>query len=64
VIKDDVFVTGEVSHSVYHSAKDARVNVIFAGHYATETLGVKALAGVLEKEFGMETVFIDVPTGL
>jgi len=64
VEKVDVFVTGEVSHSVYHSAKDARVNVIFAGHYATETLGVKALAGVLEKEFGMETVFIDVPTGL
>ena len=62
--KVDVFVTGEVSHTIYHTAKDAKVNVIFAGHYATETLGIKALADVLEEEFGAETIFIDVPTGL
>jgi dinuclear metal center YbgI/SA1388 family protein len=64
VEKVDVFVTGESSHTVYHTAKEAKVNVIFAGHYATETLGVRALAKVLNKEFGVETVFVDVPTGL
>ena len=64
VEKVDVFVTGESSHSVYHTAKEAKVNVIFAGHYATETLGVYALAKVLRKEFNVETIFIDVPTGL
>ena len=64
VEKVDVFVTGESSHTVYHTAKEAKVNVIFAGHYATETLGVRALAKVLNKEFGVETVFINVPTGL
>ena len=31
--KVDVFVTGEASHGVYHTAKEAKVNVIFAGHY-------------------------------
>jgi dinuclear metal center YbgI/SA1388 family protein len=64
VEKVDVFVTGEASHTVYHTAKEAKVNVIFAGHYATETLGVKAIAEVLKKEFCVETVFIDLPTGL
>ena len=54
VEKVDVFVTGEPSHEVYHTAKEAKVNVIFAGHYATETLGVKALANVLENEFGLD----------
>jgi len=64
VEKVDVFVTGEASHEVYHTAKEARVNVIFAGHYATETLGVKALAKLLKEKFDVEIIFIDVPTGL
>ena len=64
VEKVDVFVTGEASHEVYHTAKEARVNVIFAGHYATETLGVKALAKLLKEKFDVEAVFIDVPTGI
>jgi putative NIF3 family GTP cyclohydrolase 1 type 2 len=37
--------------------------VVFAGHYATETVGVKALAKVLEKKFRVKTVFLDLPTG-
>ena len=40
------------------------MNVIYAGHYATETLGVRALAKHLEGRFGLETLFIDHPTGL
>jgi putative NIF3 family GTP cyclohydrolase 1 type 2 len=36
--------------------------VVYCGHYETETVGVKALGGVLEKRFNVKTVFIDVPT--
>lgn len=60
----DCLVTGEVKHSDYHAAKDAGVNVIEAGHYVTETLGVKAVQKLVEKKFGIKTVFLDLPTGL
>ena len=59
----DVYLTGEMSHSYYHQAKELGVNVVFAGHYATETAGLKDLAGHLETKFGLETVFLDLPTG-
>lgn len=40
------------------------VNVFYAGHYATETWGVRALAMHLEGEFGLHWEFIDLPTGM
>jgi len=61
--KVDLYLTGEF-HEVYTSAKDAKFNVIFAGHYATETVGVRALMKVVNKKFKVKTVFIDDPTGL
>jgi len=60
----DTFVTGETSHAFFHSAAEWGLNVIYGGHYATETLGVKALARHLGEEFGLETVFLHVPTGM
>jgi len=60
----DAFVTGEPKHTFYWTAKEAGINVVFAGHYATETLGIKAVGEVLWKELGLETVFVDLPTGL
>lgn len=60
----DTFVTGETSHSFFHYAAEYGLNVVFGGHYATETLGLKALARHLADKFGLETVFLDVPTGL
>ena len=59
----DLFLTGDAVE-IYYTAKDAGMNVIFAGHHATETLGLIALSKVLEKRFKLETVFIDLPTGL
>jgi dinuclear metal center YbgI/SA1388 family protein len=59
----DAFVTGETSHVAWHHARELGVNVFFAGHYATETLGVRALGDHLAGEFGVETVFLDCPTG-
>ena len=60
----DTFVTGETSHSHYWAAEDYGMNVIFAGHYATETVGVKALGRHLARKFGLETMFFDFPTGM
>lgn len=60
----DAFITGEPKHSLYWIAKEAGINVILSGHYATETLGVKAVGKAIQEKFNLETVFIDLPTGL
>lgn len=60
----DTFITGEGPHWTYALAEELGVNVLYGGHYATETFGVKALAAHLSKKFGMPWVFLDHPTGL
>jgi len=60
----DLYLTGEVSHQIYHACLEGRICFAAAGHYFTETFGVRALARRLQKDTGLETVFIDVPTGL
>ena len=60
----DAFLTGETSHSHYHEAAEYGINVIYAGHYATETVGLRALALHLEDQFDLETIFIAEPTGM
>ena len=60
----DTFVTGEGAHYTYFDAEELGVNVFFAGHYATETVGVRALAEHLAGAFGLPWDFIDHPTGL
>ena len=60
----DTYITGETSHSSYHDAAEYGVNVIYAGHYATETVGLKALATHLDAQFALPSTFIDRPTGL
>lgn len=59
----DTFVTGEPRHSAYWTAKESKMNCIFAGHYATETLGVKALGKYINEKFGIVVEFIELPTG-
>ena len=60
----DTFITGEGPHWTYALAEDLGVNVFYAGHYATETFGVKALAAELSKKFHVPWIFLDHPTGL
>ena len=60
----DAYVTGEGAHHTYFDAEEARMNVFYGGHYATETWGVRALAEHLESRFGLGWEFIDHPTGL
>lgn len=60
----DTFITGEGPHWTYALAEDAGINVFYAGHYATETFGVKALAAALAEKFRLPWEFLDHPTGL
>lgn len=60
----DCYVTGEAAHGIYHHCLEARIHCIFAGHYHSETFGVRELAGRLARDTGLETTYLDVPTGL
>ncbi len=60
----DTFITGEGAHHTYFDAVEWGLNVIYAGHYATETLGVQALASRLAERFDLDWEFHDHPTGL
>ena len=60
----DTFITGEGPHWTYALAEELGLNVIYGGHYATETFGVKALAAHLAKRFKVPWTFVDHPTGL
>ncbi|MBU6996986.1 MAG: Nif3-like dinuclear metal center hexameric protein [Theionarchaea archaeon] len=59
----DTFITGESKHASYHVAKELKINVVYAGHYQTETLGVKALMKKVSATCEAEPVFYDIPTG-
>ena len=60
----DTFITGEGAHWTYALAEELGLNVFYAGHYATETFGVKALAAELSRKFKVPWTFLDHPTGL
>lgn len=60
----DTFITGEGPHWSYPLAEELGINIMYAGHYATETFGVRALADHLNSEFGLESCFVAHPTGL
>lgn len=62
-LEPDLYITGE-QVEIYHMAKDAGMNVIFAGHHATEILGVKALSKIVSEKFDVSVDFVDLPTGL
>jgi dinuclear metal center YbgI/SA1388 family protein len=57
----DAFLTGEPREHVFADAREAGIHFIAAGHYATETFGVRALGDRLAAQFGIEHVFVDIP---
>jgi dinuclear metal center YbgI/SA1388 family protein len=59
----DTLITGEGPHHTSVEAPELGLVVVYAGHYATETLGVTALADAIGKEFGLPWAFISAPTG-
>jgi dinuclear metal center YbgI/SA1388 family protein len=60
----DAFLTGEPSHATFSEAFERGINAMFAGHYMTETVGVKLLADALRQRFNLATEFVLHPTGL
>ena len=57
----DLFLTGEAAEPTLHTARELGIHFVAAGHYATETLGVQALAARLAERFGLGWEFIDLP---
>jgi dinuclear metal center YbgI/SA1388 family protein len=57
----DAFLTGEPAERVMSEAQEATIHFIAAGHYATETFGVRRLGEHLSERFELEHTFIDVP---
>ena len=60
----DTLIVGEGPHHTAVEASEVGVVIIYAGHYATETLGVRAVGDALAQRFGVRTSFIAAPTGL
>ena len=57
----DAFLTGEPREHVMADVREAGIHFIAAGHYATETFGVRALGDWLAERFGIEHVWVDIP---
>jgi dinuclear metal center YbgI/SA1388 family protein len=57
----DAFLTGEPREHVMADARELGMHFIAAGHYATETFGVRALGDWLAARFGVEHIFVDLP---
>ena len=55
------YVTGEGSHWNIPMADELGINLVFGGHYFTETFGVKALGQLLKDVYGLDYAFIDMP---
>lgn len=62
--KLDLFITGEPKQEAYHTAKEYKMNVLFGGHYATETFGVRALSERMKKDLDLAVTFVNEPTGI
>ena len=60
----DLYVTGESSHTVYHHALEGRLNIIAGGHYSTEVWGTRRVMEECANQLGIDSEFIDIPTGL
>lgn len=60
----DTLIVGEGPHWTAIDAEEAGLTIVYAGHYATETLGVRALAATAGDRFDLPWIFLDAPTGL
>ncbi|HEY3050344.1 MAG TPA: Nif3-like dinuclear metal center hexameric protein, partial [Gaiellaceae bacterium] len=57
----DLFLTGEPEEPSLHTARELGIHFVAAGHYATERIGIQALAQRLAKQFDLDWKFIDLP---
>ena len=57
----DLFVTGEAEEWSLQASKELGIHYVAGGHYATERIGIKALAAKLAERFELEWEFVDLP---
>lgn len=57
----DAYLTGEPSEPAMADAREGRIHFIAAGHYATETFGIRRLGELVAERFGVEQEFVDIP---
>jgi dinuclear metal center YbgI/SA1388 family protein len=57
----DAFLTGEPAEHVMADARESGTHFIAAGHYATETFGVRRLGELVAERFGVEHRFVAAP---
>ena len=60
----DCLITGEATHEVFHPARETGTAILTLGHYRSETPGVFAVMDLVKSKFGIETVFLDIPTNM
>lgn len=60
----DTLISGEPKQFAYHFCRENGLNAYFPGHYASETVGIEALAKLAGEKFALEWEFIDHPTGI
>lgn len=60
----DLYITGEISHDLYHYVKENKISVIAGGHYYTETFGLKKLMEKIQNELQIPGLFLDIPTNM
>jgi dinuclear metal center YbgI/SA1388 family protein len=60
----DLYISGEMSHQVYHDCLEGKLNMLAGGHYSTEVWGVRSVMRRCAEELHIDVEFIDVPTGL
>ncbi|PIR01403.1 MAG: Nif3-like dinuclear metal center hexameric protein [Nitrospinae bacterium CG11_big_fil_rev_8_21_14_0_20_45_15] len=60
----DCYITGEGGNHNFHEAEEGNCSLLFAGHYATETGGVRAVGKHLKEKFNLQIEFLHYPTGL
>ena len=58
----DAYVSGEISESTVHFARENGIHYFSAGHHATERYGVQAVGAWLEQEYDIEHLFVDIPS--
>jgi dinuclear metal center YbgI/SA1388 family protein len=60
----DTLIVGEGPHHTAIEARELGIVILYAGHYATETLGVRAVADLVAAQFDIAATFIHAPSGL
>ena len=60
----DTMIVGEGPHHTAIEAAELGIALLYVGHYATETFGVRALGQEIERHFRLPWTFIAAPTGL